>query len=90
MSSEEQTVPQPGSVDGDPGETAEWLEALSDVVAVHGPERAKFLLHEGLWTDVELPSVAEAKRPDFVKFCLGHFAAMWPIGRWLLDEVTAD
>jgi uncharacterized protein (TIGR02453 family) len=52
-------------------------------------ERAKFLLHEGLWTDIEVPSVAEAKKPEFVKFCLGHFAAMWPIGRWLLDEVTA-
>jgi hypothetical protein len=50
--------------------------------------RAAFLLHEGLWADVELSSVTEAKRPEFVKFCLDHFAAMWPIGRWLLDEVT--
>jgi uncharacterized protein (TIGR02453 family) len=52
-------------------------------------ERAGFLLHEGLWTDLEPASVAEAKRPEFVKFCADHFAAMWPVGRWLLDEVAA-
>lgn len=31
-------------VDVDPQETEEWLESLRQVVAVHGPERARFLL----------------------------------------------
>src|SRR5690606_31986630 len=31
-------------VDGDPSETAEWLEALDSLIATQGPERAKYLL----------------------------------------------
>lgn len=51
-------------------------------------ERAGFLLHEGLWASLETRVGTVAQTPEFVDFCLGHFAAMWPISRWLLDEVA--
>ena len=47
---------------------------------------ARLLLHEGLWADTET-GVSEAKSPRFVDFCVDHFAAMWPLGKWLLSEL---
>jgi uncharacterized protein (TIGR02453 family) len=50
-------------------------------------ERAGLLLHEGLYAGLELPA-AEATKPSFTDRALSHFAATWPIGDWLLAEVT--
>ena len=50
-------------------------------------ERAGFLLHEGLHAGVDLSSNA-ATVPGFVDAAFAHFAATWPISRWLLDEVA--
>jgi uncharacterized protein (TIGR02453 family) len=54
-----------------------------------GPDRAEFLLHEGLYAGTELPADA-ATRPDFMEVCVRHFSNAWPIGRWLLEEVAGD
>jgi uncharacterized protein (TIGR02453 family) len=51
-------------------------------------ERAGLLLHEGLHAGLELP-VAEAFKDRFADRALAHFAATWPIGQWLLEEVAA-
>ena len=51
------------------------------------PDRAEYLLYEGLYTSTGLPAKAAAK-PDFVDVCLKHYAAAWPIGKWLLAEVA--
>lgn len=50
-------------------------------------DRAEYLLHEGLYTSTRLPA-AVAARPDFVELAARHYAAMWPIGQWLLSEVA--
>ena len=52
------------------------------------PDRAEYLLYEGLYTSVTLP-VAAAQRADFVGVCREHYARMWPIAKWLLDEVAS-
>jgi uncharacterized protein (TIGR02453 family) len=52
-------------------------------------KRARFLLHEGLYAGIELPGNVAAK-PGFGALTLNHFAATWPIGRWLLSEVATD
>jgi hypothetical protein len=49
--------------------------------------RARFLLHEGLHAGLELPA-AEATKAGFVERAASHFAATWPVGKWLLDEVV--
>jgi uncharacterized protein (TIGR02453 family) len=49
--------------------------------------RAALLLHEGLHAGVELPA-AEATKSGFVERAAGHFAATWPVGKWLLEHVT--
>ncbi|MEO5322344.1 DUF2461 domain-containing protein [Mesorhizobium sp. CC13] len=49
--------------------------------------RARFLRHEGLYAGIELPA-AIAEAPDFAEQALAHFAATWPIGKWLLEDVT--
>ncbi len=49
---------------------------------------APYLLHESLDASIELPGEA-ARSADFLEQCIVHYAAMWPIGKWLLDEVTA-
>jgi uncharacterized protein (TIGR02453 family) len=54
--------------------------------AVDGP-RAELLLHESLWANYET-TPAEAMKPTFVDFCVGHLKAMAPIARWLNDEVA--
>ncbi|MGH6922683.1 MAG: DUF2461 domain-containing protein [Propylenella sp.] len=50
--------------------------------------RAEFLLHEGLFASLDTKPGKITETPEFVDYCLGHFAAMWPISRWLLDEVS--
>jgi hypothetical protein len=57
--------------------------------AADGPA-AKFLLYESLHAGLELPREA-APSADLLDLCFNHFAAMWPIGKWLLAEVgTGD
>ena len=51
------------------------------------PDRAEYLLYEGLYTSARLPTSAAAK-PDFVAVVAAHCRKMWPIGKWLLDEVA--
>lgn len=51
------------------------------------PDRADYLLYEGLYVSVSLP-VTDAAKPKLADLCLKHYAAMWPIGQWLLDEVS--
>lgn len=53
-------------------------------------ERAEFLLYDGLFASFEGKPGPSATTPDFVDFCLGHFRAMWPISRWLIEEVTGS
>lgn len=48
--------------------------------------RARLLKFEGLYAGIDLPA-ADAEAPDFVDRALAHFAATWPVGKWLLDEV---
>jgi uncharacterized protein (TIGR02453 family) len=50
-------------------------------------EHARFLLHEGLYAGKELPA-EEATSPGFAERALAHFAATWPVGRWLLEKVA--
>jgi uncharacterized protein (TIGR02453 family) len=50
-------------------------------------DRADYLLYEGLYVSTSLP-VDAAARPNLVETCLKHYAAMWPVGQWLLDEVS--
>ncbi len=52
-------------------------------------ERAGFLLHDGLYADIVLAPAAVAS-PGFANAAFSHFAAMWPISRWLLEEVARD
>jgi uncharacterized protein (TIGR02453 family) len=51
------------------------------------PDRADYLLYEGLYVSATLP-VETASKPKLADICLKHYTAMWPIGRWLLDEVS--
>jgi uncharacterized protein (TIGR02453 family) len=51
------------------------------------PDRAEFLLYEGLTAGIELPASAAAQ-PDFAEVCLEHFANTAPIARWLIAEVA--
>lgn len=50
-------------------------------------DRADYLLYEGLYISVTLPAEAAAK-PKLADIGLKHYTAMWPIGQWLLDEVS--
>ena len=51
-------------------------------------EGSAFLLHNGLFATFEGEPGKVSETPGFIEFCLGHFRRMWPISRWLLDEVT--
>jgi uncharacterized protein (TIGR02453 family) len=51
------------------------------------PDRAGYLLYEGLYTSITLPS-ATASQGDLADICFKHYANMWPIGTWLLAEVS--
>ena len=50
-------------------------------------KRAGLLLHEGLHAGIELPA-EDATRSGFADRVLAHFAATWPVGRWLLDTLA--
>jgi uncharacterized protein (TIGR02453 family) len=50
-------------------------------------DRADYLLYEGLYVHISLPAET-ALKPRLVDTCVKHYQAMWPIGRWLLDEVS--
>ena len=50
-------------------------------------DRAEYLLYEGLYTSLELPTET-ATKPGFLKAVIGHYKKMWPIGQWLLEEVS--
>ena len=52
------------------------------------PDRAEYLLYEGLYVSITLPAETAAK-PKLADLCAKHYAAMWPVGQWLLAEVTA-
>lgn len=51
------------------------------------PGRAEYLLYEGLYTSAELPA-SVAAGADFATVAAGHFRKMWPVGKWLLEEVA--
>jgi len=51
------------------------------------PDRAEFLLYEGLTAGTQMPASA-ARAADFLDVCYKHFAATWPVGKWLLDEIA--
>ncbi|HWA18062.1 MAG TPA: DUF2461 domain-containing protein [Devosia sp.] len=51
------------------------------------PDRAEYLLYEGLYATISLP-IEHAAEPGLVDFCLKHYRAVWPIGEWLLEEVS--
>jgi len=51
------------------------------------PERADFLLYEGLYAGITLP-VEAATQSDFVDTVLAHFTATAPLNAWLLTEVV--
>ncbi len=50
-------------------------------------DRAEYLLYEGLYTGSSLPAKAAGKA-DFVAECVAQYAKAWPIGKWLLEEVS--
>jgi uncharacterized protein (TIGR02453 family) len=50
------------------------------------PDRAEFLLYEGLTATRILPGDI-AFAPGFLDLCLSHFTATWPVGQWLLAEL---
>ena len=51
-------------------------------------ERAPLLLYEGLFAEITRKPGKEARSPRFVDVCADHFAATWPVARWLLREVS--
>jgi len=55
--------------------------------AMDGPA-AEYLLYESLHAFAELPAEA-ARQSDFAELCARHYRAMWPIGKWLLNEVSS-
>lgn len=50
------------------------------------PDRAEYLLFEGLTATITLPGTV-AFAPGFADLCAQHFAATWPIGQWLKTEL---
>jgi uncharacterized protein (TIGR02453 family) len=49
--------------------------------------RAGLLLHEGLWAEIDGKPDRSIGSAAFVDYCVAEFAAMWPVGRWLLDAL---
>jgi len=47
--------------------------------------RAELLKHNGLFGSIEMPIPEAFTSRDFVELCAGHFEAMLPLHRWLLD-----
>lgn len=52
--------------------------------------RAALLLHEGLHASINTKAGRVVETPEFVDYCLGHFEAMWPISKWLLENVAGE
>ena len=52
------------------------------------PDRAEYLLHEGMHASIALP-VSAAGKPSLVDLCIKHYKALWPINQWLLAEVES-
>ena len=50
--------------------------------------RAEWLLHEGLFAQVELPLPPELYTPALPERCLAQFTRLRPIQQWLLDLLT--
>ena len=51
------------------------------------PDRAEFLLYEGLYATVEMP-IAAAAKPGFSDVVFAHLEATKPVNDWLLAEVV--
>ncbi|HVX74010.1 MAG TPA: DUF2461 domain-containing protein [Devosia sp.] len=51
------------------------------------PDRADYLLHDGLYTSLRLPPET-ATDPGLVTLLAAHYRKMWPLGQWLLEEVS--
>jgi uncharacterized protein (TIGR02453 family) len=51
-------------------------------------DRAEYLLYEGLYTQATLPKAA-ASKANFADVLAVEYRAMWPIGKWLLEEVSS-
>jgi hypothetical protein len=45
--------------------------------------RARFLVHDGLNANLEVPIPMEAHDGAFVDYCFSHFEAMSPVNAWL-------
>ena len=52
--------------------------------------RAALLLHEGLWAERDGKPDKSIGSAAFVEYCAAEFAAMWPVGEWLLETVVAE
>lgn len=50
--------------------------------------RAALLLHEGLWAGLEEPVPPEARTAAFVEHTAAHFAALYPVSRWLKSALA--
>lgn len=53
----------------------------------HSP-RVKYLLWEGLPAMAQM-TIGDAMKADFADRALTHFRNTWPVGKWLMDNVTA-
>jgi uncharacterized protein (TIGR02453 family) len=51
------------------------------------PDRVELLLHEGLTATKTLPA-SVAYQTGFVDLCATHLAATWPVGAWILAELS--
>jgi uncharacterized protein (TIGR02453 family) len=51
-------------------------------------ERAPLLLHDGLWASLTTRVPREVKSAALVDMCADRYAKLWPIGKWILDEVA--
>jgi uncharacterized protein (TIGR02453 family) len=49
--------------------------------------RARYLLWEGLPAMAQM-TIEDAMKPDFADRALGHFRNTWPVGQWLMENVT--
>lgn len=50
--------------------------------------RASYLLWEGLPAMTQM-SIDDAMQPEFATRALSHFRSTWPVGQWLLDNVSS-
>jgi len=52
--------------------------------------RAALLLHEGLWAERDVTISDEPRSPAFADSCASHWAACWPIARWIVRALATD